>query len=285
MYTGADHGSGIATVNIGDLRVRLYEGDGPPVVVVHGGPAAVGNAGPIARGLAPVCRVYEPWQRGSGSVPLTVEQHVEDLDAVVQAACSYGTPVLIGESWGAMLALAYAAAFPHRDCPLVLVGCGTFDEASRRCMQETIAARLTPDMQQALADIRNETADSPDRLMRQYDIIRCVYDADPIEAGTDPRDRILPFDEVAHRQTWEDMLACQAEGLYPEAFQAIRSPVLMIHGDYDPHPGPQTAQVLSRWIPQLKYCELAHCGHSPWNERFAREAFFRILREWVRVSA
>ena len=40
-------------------------------------------------------------------------------------------PALVGESWGAMLALAYAAEPPENTGPIVPVGCGTFDKQSR----------------------------------------------------------------------------------------------------------------------------------------------------------
>jgi pimeloyl-ACP methyl ester carboxylesterase len=37
-------------------------------------------------------------------------------------------PSIVGESWGAMLALAYASAYPETTAAIVLVGCGTFDK-------------------------------------------------------------------------------------------------------------------------------------------------------------
>jgi hypothetical protein len=33
------------------------------------------------------------------------------------------------------------------------------------------------------------------------------------------------------------MIRLQDHGVYPAAFSAIRSPVLMLHGAVDPHPG------------------------------------------------
>ncbi len=49
----------------GALRIRTYGISGPVVVVLHGGPADVGGAAPLARGLADAFRVLEPWQRSS----------------------------------------------------------------------------------------------------------------------------------------------------------------------------------------------------------------------------
>src|SRR4051812_12073313 len=105
---------------VGALRVRAYGTTGSVVVVLHGGPAAVGSAAPLARGLADAFRVLEPWQRSSGAEPLTVARHVADLHALVSSTCAGTRPALVGESWGAMLALAYAAVHPDRAGPLVL---------------------------------------------------------------------------------------------------------------------------------------------------------------------
>ncbi|MGA2441274.1 MAG: alpha/beta hydrolase, partial [Tepidisphaeraceae bacterium] len=91
-----------------------------------------------------------------------------------------------------------------------------------------------------------------------------------------------PFDSKAHEDTWNDMLRLQREGQYPAALSTVQSPVLMLHGDYDPHPGPSTRDLLRRSIPQLEYHELRRCGHSPWRERFARDEFFQIMSRWLK---
>jgi hypothetical protein len=55
----------------------------------------------------------------------------------------------------------------------------------------------------------------------------------------------------------------------------------MLHGAYDPHPGRLTRNVLRKHLPQLEYREWRRCGHYPWLERGARDAFFRVLRDWL----
>jgi pimeloyl-ACP methyl ester carboxylesterase len=79
-------------------------------------------------------------QRGSGPEPLTVARHVADLQELVLSLP--GPPVILGHSWGAMLALAYAAAHPEHAGPLILVGCGTFDFAARDRMYEIRQERM-----------------------------------------------------------------------------------------------------------------------------------------------
>lgn len=267
-----------AEVAVGDIRVFMHGTDGPTVVVLHGGPAAAGSARPIARGLARHFRVLEPWQRGSGPTPLSVAVHIEDLHAVVRALSGAHPPAVVGESWGAMLALAYAAAHPESAGPLVLVGCGTFDPAARAQITRTLEKRMDGDLRRRLRAVEAEVDDEGARTVKRYELIRPLYSFDPIhEEG----DATPPLDVPAHRQTWDDMLRLQREGVYPAAFAGIRSPALMLHGAHDPHPGRMIRDSLLPHIPQLEYHEFKRCGHHPWQERHVREEFFGVLRAWL----
>ena len=89
------------------------------------------------------------------------------------------------------------------------------------------------------------------------------------------------IDAHAYRETWDDMLRLQRDGTYPAVFAAIRSPVLMVHGAADPHPGRMILESLEPLIPGIEYVELERCGHYPWLERSARDPFFSLLREWL----
>ncbi len=263
-----------------ELRVREYGERGPLVVVLHGGPAAAGNAAPIARGLSDGFRVLEPWQRGSGDRPLTVADHVRDLHELVYTRCGGEPPALVGESWGAMLALAYAAEHPDDAGPLALIGCGTFDEAARARLRETLEERQAGMLERSLAELDRADLGPEERLRAMYALTRSLYDYDPIE--DDGAGEEVPFDVKAHAETWEDMVRLQAEGVYPAAFRAITSPVLMLHGTHDPHPGRMIRDSILPFIPRLEYREFERCGHSPWLERAVREEFLTVLREWLK---
>jgi pimeloyl-ACP methyl ester carboxylesterase len=90
-----------------------------------------------------------------------------------------------------------------------------------------------------------------------------------------------PFDVRAHEESWADMVRLQEEGVYPAAFAAIHSPVLMLHGAYDPHPGELIRAGLVPYLPQLEYREWERCGHKPWFEREVREEFFAVMHTWL----
>ena len=266
------------------LKIRTYGTAGPVVIVLHGGPAAVGNARSLARPLGDSFRAVEPWQRGSGAEPLTVARHVADLHDVVRTVRDGPPPALVGESWGAMLALAYSAAHPEEAGPLALVGCGTFDTEARARFHETIDERTDDELKRRLDRLADEFPDPDERLKKRFELIKRLYDWDPLPCDGEPDDS-GSFDMRANNETWNDMLRLQDEGVYPAAFAAIRSPVLMLHGAYDPHPGPLIRTSLQPYLPQLQYREWPHCGHSPWLEREVRDEFFAVLRDWLRRQA
>ncbi len=259
------------------LTVRRYGEAGSLVLLLHGGPGAGGYVAPVARRLAEQFRVWEPLQRGSSGEPLTVKKHIEDLYAVARGSDEGRPPLIVGHSWGAMLALACAAE--HADCAraIVLVGCGTFDVAARRQMHEERSRRMRTDPA-ARAERWTETDPSTDAQLRALGRLYLKIDSVDLIPHAD---ETVGFDHRAYYETWEDMLALQTAGVYPAALAAVRQPVLMIHGDSDPHPARATRERLAAVIPQLEYRELARCGHYPWLERAAREEFYAILFEWL----
>lgn len=262
---------------IGSIRIRRHGHRGPSVIVLHGGPGAPGSAGELALGLSDVFRVVEPWQRGSGGgEPLTVARHVADLHEVVRAVRDGQPPALVGESWGAMLALAYAVEHPRDAGPIVLVGCSTFDKESRgvgiKIREERIAQHIAKHPE--FADDLN--LDSNDRIMKWHDMTDTYRPIPSIHQTQD-----IGFDAKAHSETWNDMLRCQENGLYPPSFSCIISPVIMMHGSYDPHPGKMIRDSLKPHIPQLEYREFEKCGHQPSIEAFARDEFFTVMHDWL----
>ena len=232
---------------------------------------------PVARGLAGSFQVLEPWQRRSGTQRLTVARHVSDLHEFLRAQRSLESPALVGSSWGAMLALAYGEAHPDQVGPIVLVGCGTFDVAARARFTARLGRRMSLAVRAELAAVSEKFPDPDDALRAEARIVLPLYSYDPLE---NPAGR-SPVDARGARETWADMLRLQANGTYPARLRAIRSPVLMLHGSYDPHPGRMILASLRPYLPQTEYREWRRCGHYPWLERGVREEFFSVLRSWL----
>ena len=259
-------------------RIGIYGDKGPTVIVLHGGPGAPGGSALVAKGLSDDFRVFEPWQRPSGDIPLSVSVHIEDLYQLIFTRCGDEKPALVGESWGAMLALAYAAEHPASIGPIVLIGCGTFDKDSRA---EGVKIR----QRRILDYIKNYPEHSSDlELSLDEQIMKWHEMTDTYElasAKTEDQEK-EPFDMKAHTETWKDMLRCQEEGRYPQFFASIISPVIMLHGTYDPHPGKMIRDNLTPYIPHLEYHEFEKCGHAPAIEKHVKNEFFKVMRDWLK---
>lgn len=259
------------------MQVRTYGTSGPFVLVVHGGPGAPGYMAPVAQALADTFRIVEPMQRGSGGEPLTVARHVDDLHKLVEEHCEGVRPALVGHSWGAMLALAYAAVHPGRVIAVALIGCGTFDRAARDRRKSIQEERTDDNLRRRLEQLPDEFPNINDRLRIRGKLIKQLDSYELI--STDDEDEVV--DARANQETWRDMIRLQEEGVYPAAFAAIQEPVIMLHGDYDSHPGRMIGASLEPHLPQLEYREWERCGHYPWLEKAAHDEFFAVLREWL----
>ena len=262
-----------------DSRIRFHGESGPMVIALHGGPGACGSALRLARGLSNDFRVLEPWQRTSGDVPLSVAVHVEDLYRLICSRCPAERPVLVGESWGAMLALAYAAEYSETINGIVLVGCGTFDQASREVIGKTRRERILDYIAMHPEHKADLELDYGQQIMKWHGM------TDGYEPVTYEEALSEPFDMQGHTETWEDMMRCQEENIYPHAFGSVKIPALMLHGMDDPHPGEMIRDNLRQFIPHLEYYELERCGHDPVVERYARSEFFVVLKDWLRERA
>jgi pimeloyl-ACP methyl ester carboxylesterase len=258
------------------IEVRTYGSAGPTVIVLHGGPGAPGSMAPLARELSSDFRVLEPLQRPSGGEPLTVARHVEDLNEVIEAYCADEQPALVGHSWGANLALCYAAEHPSSASSIVLVCSGTWDSKARARMRQIIAERVTDAVRARLEAI---DASSDEGLKQRGEIMGQLYSYDLLD---DVLDETIEVDARSNKDVWDDVVRLQEAAVYPAAFSAIKAPVLMLHGAHDPHPGPLIRDSLLSYIAHLEYIELERCGHDPWRERYGRDEFFRVLREWLR---
>jgi proline iminopeptidase len=113
----------------------------PVLIVLHGGPGADYRYLLPLKALADDYRVVFYDQRGTGLSPrvpadgITVDSFVADLDAFVDHF-GRGRPVhLVGHSWGAMLASAYAGAHPRKVDRMVLAEPAFLDHSTADALQ------------------------------------------------------------------------------------------------------------------------------------------------------
>jgi pimeloyl-ACP methyl ester carboxylesterase len=235
---------------------------------------------PVAKRLSSRFVVLELLQRGSGTLPLTVNTHVADLHESLQELSRPARVRLVGFSWGAMLALAYVARHGEGVDRVVAIGCGTFDAHTRRVCQTRMAERMDDKTRSRLGEIQvsldaERDQRTRDRLFAELGRIYTRLQAfNPRHVGPDEPSSC---DERAFRETWADVLSLQEKGVQPAEFSGITCPVTMLHGEADPHPGRLIYESLRPFIGNLAYIKIPRCGHKPWIERQAAEPFYAAL--------
>jgi pimeloyl-ACP methyl ester carboxylesterase len=182
-----------------------------------------------------------------------------------------------------MLGLSFASLHPEKVTSLVLVGCGTYDEASRAEYGRRLGQRLGPEGRTRLEDLEARLARATDPQWRD-DLLGQIGELTERASSVDPTASLAGDthpDAVGHKETWDNVLDLQRRCVEPARFVGVLCPVLMLHGDEDPHPGHAIADSLRPYIPQLAFLGLPRCGHVPWYERHGREPFMRDLRQWI----
>src|SRR5207249_740851 len=150
-----------ATVELDGVRLFTRRaGDGPPVVVLHGGPGAhhdylLPQYDLLARGRTLL--YYD--QRGGGrspvgrDTPVGWREHVADLEAL-RRHWSIDRLTLLGYSWGGLLAVLYWLEHPQRVERLALVSPAPARAAWRAEFERRFAARMAdPKRARARADL------------------------------------------------------------------------------------------------------------------------------------
>lgn len=229
--------------------------------------------------------MLEPMQRQSGPVPLTVARHVADLHDVLKQIPQTEIVRLVGFSWGAMLALSYAAKHPDNIDRVTLIGCGTFDEHSRKVYQDNMVKRMTGDDKKRIDKIeaRLKTGNNQNKRNELFAELGAIYSRiQSYEPLNDYTNDVMNFDEEGFRQTWADAILLQKQGIQPAEFVNISAAVTMIHGDDDPHPGRLIYDCLAQFIRNLQYIGLPRCGHKPWGEQYAKDEFYKLLTELLK---
>jgi pimeloyl-ACP methyl ester carboxylesterase len=181
------------------------------------------------------------------------------------------------------------AGFPGRRFPefvnkLILVGSGPFDSKYTDVIISTRLKRLSAEERAKALDLMNIrngsiSAVNSDSLSRLSELFTKTdnYDALPPEKEPDNQE----ISDEIFRGVWSEAEALRKSGRLLEMGKRIKCPVVAIHGDYDPHPAAGVREPLGRVLSDFKFILLPKCGHEPWLERFARNEFFRIIREEI----
>ena len=260
--------------------VELFEyrsGSGPEVVVLHGGPGAhhdylLPGFDRLATGRTLV--YYD--QRGGGrspvgrDVPVGWREHVDDLEAL-RDLWRIDRLDLCGYSWGGLLAMLYALAYPKRVASLALVSTAPAARRERAEFEANLARRnATPELMAERAALQQSGLRSQDLAgynRRLFELAVSGYFHDPARAR-----ELTPFRITGRTQqeVWNSL--GDDFDLRPDLAR-LDLPAVVVHGDDDPIPL-ATAQATAMAL-HAPLVVLPDCGHVPYVE--APEAFVAAL--------
>jgi proline iminopeptidase len=250
----------------------------PPLLVLHGGPGAHHDyLLPQMLALADLSGGHELLfydQRGGGRSrtdardPITWETHVADLGAVI-TEFGLDRPTVVGYSWGALLAMLYAAQSVGdnrlpRVGALILIDPAPVNRHYRGQFEREFSRRQAgADVERlrvALAESNLRASDPDAYRQRNFELSVAGYFADPKSAVD-----LTPFRVTARVQqsVWDSLgdFDLVSDG----RLASIGVPALILHGRQDPIPLASSEAAARAMNATLVVLE--DCGHVPYVEQ------------------
>jgi haloalkane dehalogenase len=130
----------------GVRQAYVDEGEGPPVVLVHGNPTWSFYWRGLIAALSPRHRCIAPDHVGCGfsDAPAdgvrryTLEERVDDLEALLERAAVDGPVTLVVHDWGGAIGLGWAARRPERVGRLVVLNTAAFAKPAGKALPASL---------------------------------------------------------------------------------------------------------------------------------------------------
>jgi pimeloyl-ACP methyl ester carboxylesterase len=262
----------------GALSYRRFGDRGPVHVLLSGGPGLESAyVDPVAAELARDRTIVVLDQRGTGASrdafgngsQVTVAGAVADLESL-RTELDQTKLSLLGHSWGAMLSMAYAAAYPNRVAALALLDPGGPDPQFAKAFGQIIEARLT-DADKTAADDATQKRGGEGSLRAIlpgyfHDHAKGVaYAASlPQHYSNGDVNRAMFADIAAHYDV-------------KDALRDTTIPALVVYGTDDPSRAAEAQ--LDALFPRATKVMIADAGHFPWIENPA--PFYAAIRAFL----
>ena len=243
---------------IGDLNVSYeVEGEGPPLLLLHGGGARAQSFEDMVPILAKQFKVYTYDQRGFGKTvrpPQPALSHDQWRDDVLRFMDSFGLEkvALGGWSLGAATALNFVLEYPQRVSHLILIGAGGgpgvaqgdrsgFEE--RRKLLESGA-----NAEEIVAKTFEFTRKSFSRYSQEHNP-RAIEMVRNEHLSNDPKSYLEMLQANQNREDVNSRL------------EEITCPTLIIVGDEDSRTPVANSEAFNKTIPNSFMKVIPNCGH------------------------
>jgi proline iminopeptidase len=265
-----------STGAIADVEIhRERLGEGPPLVLVHGGPG-IGHhylrQGMDELAAAGFELIYYD-QRGCGETPIgdpdrvTFAGGIADLDRLRQEL-GLNEVNLVGHSFGAVVALLYAAEHPERTHSLLL--CNTappFEPALQNAWASSMNKRRRPEDVAELKRIEESDAfqrRDPEAVERYFKLRYAPFfrERENMERATLGFNANTATNVV---EAWERMFRDLADHDPLGSLAKVSCPTLVVHGEHDPVPA-EFARMIVAGIDGAEYVLIERSSHFAYLE-------------------
>ena len=249
----------------------------PTVVLLHGGPGFDHSSyKPLFSRLAEDAQVVYLDQRGQGrsdkSTPdrWTLDQWADDVRGFCEAL-GIERPVVLGNSFGGMVAMAYAIR--HPDHPAKVVFSSTSARQNLPRMLDRFEALGGPEARAAAE--RFWTSPGPETLPDYVSKSFVTYSRTPRDPDANAR-TVWALDVMFHFAADEDRRFDLRAGL-----AGVRCPALVLGGTLDPVCPIEDQEEIAAALPPglVRFERFAGCGHGVYRDD--PERFFAVFREFL----
>lgn len=257
-----------------DKSLFFYHvGKGEPMVIVHGGPGLNHSYFlPYLDRLADSLHLIYYDQRACGQAEIPVDTNAMRLSSFVQdielVRNKFGLKKmhLMAHSWGALLAVKYAALYPQHLASLILVAPAAISSEDVREASRLINGKFEHGDQMARSRIIESNAFKTGRPEAMKELIRLSFKQNmAIKEMADSIRIYIPEDyskrNGALRYLFKDL---SSYDYYP-VLKTIKTPTLVLCGDQDV--GLPFAEKIQQQIPASRIAVIEHSGHFPFIEQ------------------
>jgi pimeloyl-ACP methyl ester carboxylesterase len=252
------------------------------VAVIHGGPGAPGELAPLAKELGKTHGVLEPFQT-QASLKGQLQELQEVLDNVADLPVT-----LIGHSWGALLSFIFTAHHPSYIKKLILISSAVFEDSYVQNINNTRLNRLSREERAQIESLSQYLEDPA--YKNKNDVFFKIGELSSKADAYDPlphKNEFIQGEEsqyFIYKSVWNEAQKIRSTGELLNYGKQIQCPVVALQGDYDSHLAEGVEGPLSKVLKDFKFILLKKCGHYPWYERQAKDAFYEILKKTISIT-
>ncbi|UGA49318.1 MULTISPECIES: alpha/beta fold hydrolase [Dickeya] len=259
----------------GATLVYAQAGESHPqaVIILHGG-RGIGDHRGDFQAFLPLADRYHLIaydQRGCGrsslTPPFTFDQLVDDLDAVRRQLAGDKPVIVLGGSFGGMIALSYALKYPQGLSHLILRGTAPSHHHEAQAVAN-FKARLhkAPSASLAMIDklFSDRVTDDVELRLIWLALQPLYYEQFDADAALE-RTRTLSLHAATHNALFADKAYDLRHRLAD-----IQTPTLVVVGGEDWICPPEQSRLIAEGIPGARYLEIAGANHPVHIEQNAR---------------